>query len=93
MQVCKTADIKATLTEKEFAIFMRLTRGDTMQMAAKALSRSVKTMEWHRVNVGKKLGSGHRGLWMYWAICQGLVPVAVNADIVRGGELEVSPGT
>lgn len=45
-----------SLTRRELEILGWIGEGLTSQQIAKRLSRSVKTVEWHRVSIGQKLG-------------------------------------
>lgn len=45
-----------SLTRRELEILGLIADGMTSGQIAKALSRSVKTIEWHRVSIGQKLG-------------------------------------
>lgn len=48
------------LTERELAILALIGEGMTTQQTAQYIHRSVKTVEWHRRMLGKKLGAANR---------------------------------
>jgi DNA-binding CsgD family transcriptional regulator len=61
------------LTAKELEILRLIGTGMSTQEIADALGRSVKTVEWHRVSLGEKLGVDNRVLLARIAIAAGLV--------------------
>jgi DNA-binding CsgD family transcriptional regulator len=61
------------LTAKETEILRLIGTGMSTQEIADALGRSVKTVEWHRVSLGEKLGVDNRVLLARIAIAAGLV--------------------
>ena len=62
-----------TLTAREVEILKYIGRGYSTAEIAKALDRSVKTVEWHRVSLGEKLGVNNRVELARIAIGAGLV--------------------
>lgn len=72
----------ASLTQREFEILQLIGQGLSTADIAKKLHRSVKTIEWHRVSLGTKLGVTNRVELARIAIHAGVVPLAeetVNA--------------
>ena len=65
----------AVLTEKELEILDLIGRGLSSAQIAAHLGRSVKTIEWHRVALGEKLGASNR---------VGLARIAMNAGLSAG---------
>ncbi|MBX3363346.1 MAG: response regulator transcription factor [Phycisphaeraceae bacterium] len=63
----------ATLSERELEVLRLIAEGKTTAEIAKALHRSVKTVEWHRVSLGTKLGAANRVELARIAIQAGLV--------------------
>jgi DNA-binding CsgD family transcriptional regulator len=63
----------STLTPRETEILGHIGRGLSTAEIAKALGRSVKTVEWHRVSLGEKLGVTNRVELARIAIASGLV--------------------
>jgi DNA-binding CsgD family transcriptional regulator len=61
------------LTTKELEILRLISLGLSTQEIADTLGRSVKTVEWHRVSLGEKLGAQNRVLLARIAIAAGLV--------------------
>jgi DNA-binding CsgD family transcriptional regulator len=61
------------LTAKETEILRLIGAGMSTQEIADTLGRSVKTVEWHRVSLGEKLGVDNRVLLARIAIAAGLV--------------------
>lgn len=50
----------ASLSERELDVLRLIGRGMTTAQIARELHRSVKTIEWHRVSLGTKLGASNR---------------------------------
>lgn len=48
------------LTDREMEVLRLIGRGMTTAQIAKEMHRSVKTIEWHRVSLGAKLGAANR---------------------------------
>ncbi len=69
----------AELTTREIEILKLIGAGLTTADIAKHLHRSVKTVEWHRVSLGNKLGVGNRVELARIAIAAGLVGLAEQA--------------
>lgn len=63
----------ASLSEREMEVLKLIAQGLTTAQIAKALHRSVKTVEWHRVSLGNKLGLSNRVELARVAIRAGLV--------------------
>jgi DNA-binding CsgD family transcriptional regulator len=68
------------LTEREFEILTLIGQGLSTADIAAQLGRSVKTIEWHRVSLGEKLGVTNRVQLAHIAIGAGLVSVNENAS-------------
>lgn len=68
------------LTSRELEILRLIGAGLSTADIAKKLHRSVKTIEWHRVSLGNKLGVSNRVELARIAINAGLIGV----DLVRG---------
>lgn len=62
----------STLTEREFEVLACIGEGWSYSRTAKHLCRSVKTIEWHRGILGKKLGANNKLQLMRIAIRAGL---------------------
>ncbi|MCB9840841.1 MAG: PAS domain-containing protein [Phycisphaeraceae bacterium] len=75
----------AKLTDREIEVLGHIGRGLTTAQIAKAMHRSVKTIEWHRVSLGNKLEASNRVELARFAIRYGLT--SVHAD---EPELEVA---
>ncbi|MCB9845394.1 MAG: PAS domain-containing protein [Phycisphaeraceae bacterium] len=69
----------ARLSERELDVLRLIAKGLTTAEIAKAIHRSVKTVEWHRVSLGSKLGATNR---------VELARIAIRAGLV---DLEPSP--
>ncbi len=65
----------SVLTEKELEILDLIGRGLSTAKIAAHLGRSAKTIEWHRVALGEKLGAANR---------VGLARIAINAGLSAG---------
>lgn len=65
--------VLAELSEREMEVLKLIAKGYTTAQVAKALHRSVKTIEWHRVSLGSKLGVTNRVELARIAIRAGLV--------------------
>lgn len=65
----------AQLTQRELEILRLIGLGMSTQEVAEHLGRSVKTIEWHRVSLGEKLGVTNRVELARIAIAAGLVSV------------------
>ena len=74
------------LTARELEILRLIGQGLSTAEIARLLHRSVKTVEWHRVSLGNKLGAGNRVELARIAIRAGLVGVStpVTATVDRG---------
>lgn len=66
------------LTDREIAVLTLIAKGYTTSRIAKELHRSVKTIEWHRVSLGNKLGVKNRVELTRFAISVGLAEVGVG---------------
>lgn len=69
----------ATLTARELEILRHIGMGLSTAEIAKRLHRSVKTVEWHRVSLGNKLGVTNRVELARLAISAGLVDLHTSA--------------
>lgn len=69
----------STLTARELEILRHIGMGLSTAEIAKRLHRSVKTVEWHRVSLGNKLGVSNRVELARLAISAGLVDLQPNA--------------
>lgn len=58
--LCDDKGLMGTLTERETEVLTLIGQGMTTAQIAKALHRSVKTIEWHRVALGSKLNVANR---------------------------------
>lgn len=65
-----------SLTQREMEILQLIGQGLSTADIAKRLHRSVKTIEWHRVSLGTKLGVTNRVELARIAIHAGVVPLA-----------------
>ncbi|MEO1513283.1 MAG: LuxR C-terminal-related transcriptional regulator, partial [Planctomycetota bacterium] len=63
------------LTAREIDVLRHIGMGMSTAAIAQALHRSVKTIEWHRVSLGNKLGITNRVELARIAIASGLSPV------------------
>ena len=63
------------LSERELEVLRLISLGLSTAQIAKAMGRSVKTVEWHRVSLGDKLGVTNRVELARIAIRAGLVSV------------------
>lgn len=63
------------LTTREREILLQIARGLSSAEVAQALGISVKTVEWHRVSMGEKLGVKRRGELVRIAVEEGVVPI------------------
>jgi DNA-binding NarL/FixJ family response regulator len=61
------------LTPRELEILRRIALGETNPYIATALSRSVKTVEWHRTNLMKKLNLHNVAGLVRYALRYGVV--------------------
>lgn len=75
------AGVLATLTPREIEILTLIGRGLSTAEIAKELHRSVKTVEWHRVSLGNKLGINNRVELAHIAIRAGLVSLASRQSV------------
>lgn len=73
-----------TLTQREMEILKLIGVGMSTLEIAKHLGRSVKTIEWHRVSLGEKLGVANRVELARIAIGAGLVDVHENGTTTNG---------
>jgi len=84
----------ASLTARELEILRMVGEGMTTADIAKRLHRSVKTIEWHRVSLGNKLGANNRVELARIAIDSGLVSANVsgNRDVEAAVDVEAGDG-
>lgn len=66
-------DLYDALTERERQVLILLARGGTYSEAAEALFISVKTVEFHRANLMRKLGISKRADLTLFAVQRGLI--------------------
>lgn len=76
------------LTAKELEILRLIGLGKTTQDIANTLGRSVKTVEWHRVSLGEKLGVENRVMLARIAIAAGLVGLDDTQEPRFDGKVE-----
>lgn len=74
------------LTQREIEILTLVGRGYTTAQIAKALHRSVKTIEWHRVSLGSKLNVTNRVELARLAIRYGLANAHMDSVFVDPAE-------
>lgn len=68
------ADPYDTLSEREREVLVLLAQGQTYQQIAKALFISVKTVDFHRANILRKLNLFSRADLTRYAVQRGLIP-------------------
>ena len=78
----------STLTARELEILRLIGAGLSTAEIAKKLHRSVKTVEWHRVSLGNKLGVTNRVELARLAIAAGLVDLHPSAPGTPNGVAE-----
>lgn len=66
-------DLFDSLTERERDVLVLLAQGKTYQQVADTLFISVKTVDFHRSNLMRKLGVSNRTELVYFAVQRGLV--------------------
>jgi two-component system invasion response regulator UvrY len=62
-----------SLSEREFAVFLKLARGESVQAIALALSLSPNTVGTHLYNIKQKLGAGNQAELTLIALRNGLI--------------------
>jgi DNA-binding NarL/FixJ family response regulator len=62
-----------TLTEREREVLVLLAQGKTYQQVAETLFISVKTVDFHRTNLMRKLGLSNRAELTRFAMQRGLI--------------------
>ena len=62
-----------SLSEREFAVFLKLARGESVQAIAQALSLSPNTVGTHLYNIKQKLGAGNQAELTLIALRNGLI--------------------
>lgn len=67
-------DAYTTLSEREREVFVLLAQGQTYQQIAATLFISVKTVDFHRANILRKLGLATRADLTRYAVHRGLIP-------------------
>ncbi len=67
------ADPYDTLTEREREVLVLLAQGRTYQEVAETLFISVKTVDFHRANLMRKLGLSNRAELTRFAVQRGLI--------------------
>jgi DNA-binding CsgD family transcriptional regulator len=68
------------LTSRELEVLRLIAMGDSQAEIARKIHRTVKTVEWHRASLGKKLGATSRVELARMAIHFGLVRTDATAD-------------
>ncbi|MCL4458365.1 MAG: response regulator transcription factor [Chloroflexi bacterium] len=68
------ADPYETLSDREREVLVLLAQGQTYQQIAEALFISVKTVDFHRANILRKLGFATRADLIRYAVQRGLIP-------------------
>ena len=76
------------LTNRELQILCLIGAGLSTQQIAKKLHRSVKTVEWHRVSLGNKLGANNRVELARIAIGAGIVDSQSSDEFVEDDDSE-----
>lgn len=76
------------LTPREREVFTLIAEGDSLAEIAQKLSRSLKTIESHRLAIGKKLGASNRVELTHIAIAEGLVQVKTDGRVDTAGLAE-----
>jgi len=71
------------LTNREREVLELIVRGQTNQQIGRSLSLSVKTVEWHRSNLMRKLGMHGVADLVRYALRHGLVDDGESSDPVR----------
>jgi len=61
------------LSEREFQVFLRLARGDTVGAIAQGMSLSIKTISTYRTRVMEKMGLATNSDLTYYALKRGLI--------------------
>ena len=62
-----------SLSEREFAVFLKLARGESVQAIAQTLSLSPNTVGTHLYNIKQKLGAGNQAELTLIAVRNGLI--------------------
>jgi two-component system, NarL family, invasion response regulator UvrY len=62
-----------TLSEREFQVFLRLAKGETIGQLAESMSLSVKTVSTYRTRVMEKMGLSSNSDLTYYAMKNGLI--------------------
>lgn len=75
----------SSLTARELEILRHIGEGLSTADIARKLHRSVKTIEWHRVSLGNKLGVTNRVELARIAIAAGLVHLQTQGQVATGG--------
>lgn len=78
----------STLTARELEILRHIGLGLSTAEIAKRLHRSVKTVEWHRVSLGNKLGVTNRVELARLAISAGLVDLHEQSSVAGASDTE-----
>ena len=61
------------LSEREFQVFLRLSKGETVGQVADSMALSAKTVSTYRTRVMEKMGLGSNSELTYYAIKNGLI--------------------
>lgn len=82
-----TATSADALTPREREILTMIAQGDSLAEIAQKLSRSLKTIESHRLAIGKKLGASNRVELTHIAIAAGLIKIKTDRQTnVQNGD-------
>lgn len=76
----KTGHEPTALTPREREMLEMFAAGMTLRQIAKSLHRSIKTVEWYRSQLGKKLGATTRAELKHMAAAAGLLGQAAQAE-------------
>lgn len=74
----------ARLSDREFQVFLRIARGETVTAIAEALHLSVKTVSTHKTHVLEKLGAGNQAQLVRYALEHGLLDDAGSGERPAG---------
>ncbi len=88
-----------SLTRRELEVFALIGRGFTTEQIASHLHRSKRTVQGHRVSLGRKLGVKTRGELTRLAAEAGLndltfedLPILTSVPVARPGDISARPG-
>jgi len=90
--VARVSDLTSQLTDREREVLALIAEGLTVPEIARRLHRSRKTIESHRLSLGRKLGVNNRVKLARLAIQAGLSPVtAETAEVGTNGSASTKP--